>query len=262
MEYDELIKSLHSEKLVHRDINWPKLPVYSAFRAIPKSNSVTIDPHKMGYVPYAAGAIVIRDKRILDLISYFAAYVFEKEQDNPMLLGSYILEGSKPGATAAAVWASHKAVPLNVSGYGRIIARSVEGAARLYHSIKKMGEFEIEGIPFCIHPLVRPDFNIVMFAFNEADNTNLERMNDLNRKIYEKCSYVSGPVYQDDFITSKTSLDAETYGEAPLPFIEQFGMSKDEWERVKTVYLLRSCVLTPPYLARTSTYVEYWGQAY
>jgi len=196
--------------------------------------------------------------RILDIISYFAAYVFEKEQDNPMLLGSYILEGSKPGATAAAVWASNTAIPLNIHGHGRIIARSVEGAARFYKSLEEEDSFNINGRTFEVHPLTRPDFNIVMFAFNEAGNKSLEKMNDLNRKIYEKCSYVSGPVYRDDFVTSKTSLDYDVYGDAPFGFIEKSGISKDEWEKIKSVYILRSCVLTP-YIARTSTYHEYWS---
>ncbi len=34
--------------------------VYEGFRAISEADSVTIDPHKMGYVPYAAGGIVIK----------------------------------------------------------------------------------------------------------------------------------------------------------------------------------------------------------
>ena len=51
----------------------------------------------MGYVPYSAGGIVIKDIRMRDVISYFATYVFEKGADIPALLGAYILEGSKAG---------------------------------------------------------------------------------------------------------------------------------------------------------------------
>ena len=53
-------------------------------------------------VPYAAGGIAIKDKRILGLISYYAAYVFENNGDLSTNLGSVILEGSKAGATTAA----------------------------------------------------------------------------------------------------------------------------------------------------------------
>lgn len=54
--------------------------VYDAYKAIELTESVTIDPHKMGYIPYSAGGIVIKDIRMREVISYFATYVFEKEQ--------------------------------------------------------------------------------------------------------------------------------------------------------------------------------------
>jgi hypothetical protein len=50
----------------------------------------------------------------LDLL--FAAYVFEKTDDNPTLLGSYIMEGSKAGRRSRAAWMAHRVVPLNISG--------------------------------------------------------------------------------------------------------------------------------------------------
>lgn len=51
----------------------------------------------MGYVPYSAGGIVIKDIRMRDVISYFATYVFEKGADIPALLGAYILKVQKQG---------------------------------------------------------------------------------------------------------------------------------------------------------------------
>ena len=64
----------------------------------------------------------------------FAAYVFAKgmTDENPVLLGSYIMEGSKAGATVAAVWVANGVVPLNISGYGRITVGSHEAAGRFY----------------------------------------------------------------------------------------------------------------------------------
>ena len=37
----------------------------------------------------------------------------------------------------------------------------------------------------------------------------------INHKTYEQGSYRSGPVYADDFITSKTDLSLDNYGDAP-----------------------------------------------
>lgn len=236
---------------------WLTRDVYEAFKAMPRADSITVDPHKLGYVPYAAGAIVAADRRIIDLISYFAAYVFEKSDDNPMLLGSYILEGSKAGAAVAAVWMAHKVVPLNRTGYGRIIAASIEGAYRFYRSLAETDPLTVEGRRFEVVPLARPDINIVDYAFHEIGNNSLEETNRLNQAIYEQCSYKAGPLYRNDFIASKTSLTAEEYGETPRAFVERLGIAASEWERMGSVYVLRSCILTP-YLSSRTTYEVYW----
>ncbi|MBU0686545.1 MAG: tyrosine decarboxylase [Candidatus Margulisbacteria bacterium] len=257
MDMHKMKHRWHEEGIIHKDIDWPPIDVYEAYKAFSEADSITVDPHKMGYVPYAAGAVVMKDRRILDLISYFAAYVFEKGND-PMLLGSYILEGSKAGATAAAVWASHEVIPLNITGYGRIIGRSITGAQRFYMSLKAEPAFEVNGKKYIVHPLTKPDFNIVDFAFNAVGNTDLAKMDDLNEKLYELSSYNSGPVYANDWITSKTSLATDAYGDAPASFVAVLGIPKEQWDKQKSVYVLRSCVLSP-WLIKNTTYNEYWG---
>jgi hypothetical protein len=82
-------------------------------------------------------------------------------------------------------------------------------------------------------------------------------MNRLNQAIYDQCSYKSGPVYVSDFITSKTALTREEYGETPRTFVEKFGIRKGEWERLGSVYVLRSCIVTP-FLTNNITFEEYW----
>ena len=258
MSFDDLKQTLHDQGILHKEIDWPRRDVYNAYKAMPEADSITIDPHKMGYVPYAAGAVVMKDKRVLDLISYFAAYVFEETEENPMLLGSYIMEGSKAGAAAAAVWVAHRVVPLNITGYGRLIGKSIEGANRFYNSLLSAEDFEVNGKRFKVAPLTKPDFNIVVFAFNEVANMSLESMDELNQKIYEQCSYKSGPVYPDDFITSKTDLEFENYGNAPKAFVAQLDIPATEWDKLRSVYVLRSCVLTP-YLTSNITYDKFWG---
>ncbi len=237
---------------------WLSKEVYEAYRAMAHADSITVDPHKMGYVPYAAGAIVAADRRIIDVISYFAAYVFDRSDDNPMLLGSYILEGSKAGAAVAAVWMAHRVVPLNRSGYGQIIRASMEGASRFYHSMLNMSPIVANGRRFHVLPLTRPDINIIDYAFHEIGRPSLQKMNDLNQDLYERCSYKSGPLYTNEFITSKTALTKEEYGDTPLSFVQRFGIDASEWAREGSVTVLRSCVLTP-YLVNNNTYETYWG---
>ena len=260
LDFDDLKKTLHARGvIVHKEINWPKKDVYDAFKAMSEADSITIDPHKMGYVPYAAGAVVLKDRRILDLISYFANYVLEKGlgDDNPTLLGSYIMEGSKAGAAAAAVWTAHRVTPLNLTGYGRVIGRSIEGADRFHQALISAKSIEANGRKYTVTPLVDPDFNIVCFSFNEEGNKSLAAMNDLNGRIFDRCSYKTGPVYAEDFITSKTELEVDNYGDAPRAFVEKCGIPAGEWDKVKSVRVLRACILTP-WLVSNTSYEEYW----
>lgn len=246
MEYDEVKERLSADGIFIHETEYPQREIYESYKAIPAADSITIDPHKMGYIPYSAGGITIKNRRILDLISYFAAYVFESGEDSPTLLGSYIMEGSKAGATAAAVWATHRLIPLNVTGYGRIIGRSIEGAQMLSNALTQTKYITVNDRKFRVETLAgKPDFNIVCLAFNEVGNTNLDAMNSLNEKIYNESSYVNGPVYKNDWITSKTALAREDYGDAPKNFVKRLGVPTEEWDRVGSVYVLRVCLLNP-----------------
>ena len=246
MGYDEVKSRLISDGIFVNKTDGPSKDIYEAYKAIPEADSITIDPHKMGYIPYAAGGIVVKDRRILDLISYLASYFYEKGEDTPTLLGSYILEGSKAGATAAAVWASHRVVPLNITGYGQIIGRSIEAAQMFTNGLKATKSIKLGSREFVVEPLmINPDFNIVCMAFNEKGNTDLEKMNKLNEIIFQESSYVDGPVYMDNWITSQTSLSYVDYGDAPKSFVGRLGIPGKEWDRVKSVLVLRLCILNP-----------------
>ena len=100
-----------------------------SMRALRETDSVTIDPHKWGYIPYPCGAIVFRNQAVRDLTSVHAPYVFhEGKGRETQFIGQFILEGSKPGAAAAACWMAHRLLPLNQQGYGQLIQRTIEGA--------------------------------------------------------------------------------------------------------------------------------------
>lgn len=258
MDYNEVSRQHARQGVLHNDTDWLNVSVYEAYKAMSEADSITVDPHKLGYVPYAAGAIVARDRRVIDTISYFAAYVFEKNDSNPMLLGSYIMEGSKAGAAVAAVWMAHRVVPLNIKGYGRIIGHSIEGAYRFYRSLISHETIFVDGREFEVLPLTAPDINVVDYAFHEKGNGSLEEMNSLNQMIYEQCSHKSGPVYTNEFITSKTALSTEEYGDTPFLYVEKFGIAREQWNQISSVYVLRSCILTP-YLVNNTTYEAYWN---
>ena len=242
--YEDLRRVHREHGVFQEDVEYLSQDVYRAFVGIDQADSVTVDPHKMGYVPYAAGGIAIRDIRMRDVISYFASYVMERTADVPTMLGSYILEGSKAGATAAAVWTCHRILPLNVSGYGKLIGRSIEAAHR-FHDFLDGLSFDIGGTRVVAHTLTNPDFNMTDWVFVPEGMRSLEDINAFNHAFYNLASANSGNQYDNDFLTSHTQFTVRDYGDSPLGFVESFGMDEDQWRKAGKVTVLRACALTP-----------------
>ncbi|GES58212.1 pyridoxal-dependent decarboxylase domain protein [Aspergillus terreus] len=86
--------------------------------ALKYADSITVDPHKSGYIPYPAGCLVYRDGRMKNLVSWTSPYLSQGSDGG---MGIYGLEGSKPGAAAMACWLAHEAIGLNYDGYGSIL---------------------------------------------------------------------------------------------------------------------------------------------
>ncbi|MDQ0174871.1 tyrosine decarboxylase [Bacillus chungangensis] len=258
IDYDKIEEVYEKWNIFTEKNEWLTEDIYHSFKAMSEVETITIDPHKMGYIPYSAGGIVVKDIRMRDVISYFATYVFEKGADIPALLGAYMLEGSKAGATAAAVWTAHKVLPLNVTGYGKLIGASIEGAYRFYHFLQGK-QFKVGDKTINVYPLTKPDFNMVDYVFNEEGNTDLEKMNKLNNEFFNQASYVKGGLYSNEFITSHTDFAIPDYGNSPLPYVQSLGFSKEEWDREGKVTILRACALSP-YAYDKDVFEEYAGK--
>lgn len=244
IDYDKIDEVYAKYSIFSSKSEWLTEDIHNSFKAMNQAETITIDPHKMGYIPYSAGGIVVKDIRMRDVISYFATYVFEKGADIPALLGAYILEGSKAGATAAAVWTAHKVLPLNVTGYGKLIGASIEGAYLFYHFLQDK-KFKVGDKTITVYPLTKPDFNMVDYVFNEDGNTDLGKMNKLNHDFFGQASYVQGQLYSNEFITSHTDFAFPDYGNSPLPFVKSLGFSESEWDKEGKITVLRACALSP-----------------
>ena len=106
------------------------------FEAIPRADSLTLDPHKSGFIPYPAGGLCYRNGVMRDLIAFTAPVVYHGGVDDTV--GPYGIEGSKPGAAAASVYLSHKVIPLNQQGYGRLLGRCLFNSKRFYAALVSM----------------------------------------------------------------------------------------------------------------------------
>ncbi len=114
--------------------------VEEQFMALPQADSITVDPHKSGYIPYPAGALCYRNSAMRNLVTFVAPYVFHGEAEPT--IGIYGIEGSKPGAAPAAVYLSHRVIRPTKDGYGRILGEALFSGDKLYARLLCMPQEE------------------------------------------------------------------------------------------------------------------------
>jgi hypothetical protein len=178
-----------------------------------KVDSATVDPHKLGYVPYPAGAVLFRDGRCKELVAQEAAYALggrEIRMPGDVYIGKYILEGSKPGAAAASVFLSHRVIPTDEHGYGKLLGKTAKIGRVFFNRLKEFSETVKD--EFIVVPLIMPDTNILDYLFNVAGNERLDIMNQFSLALYRQLSIdPSLPVQTRRFIVSHTEFSNEMY---------------------------------------------------
>jgi glutamate/tyrosine decarboxylase-like PLP-dependent enzyme len=233
---------------------WPEEGVFRGLCAMERADSVTIDPHKLGFVPYPAGAVSFRDRRSRDLVAVEAPYIFHRGASEAGYIGRFIMEGSKPGAAAAAVWMSHKVLPLDARGYGRMIGETARGALVLHRRLSG-GDWG----PFRVVPLPAPDLNLVCFAVGHPALGTLEETNAFVDRIYRAMSVSDArSARMLDYFVTKTELRQPEYGESAVPLVEALGFTRDDYLRAGAVAVIR-CTVMDPYLASRRGQVDYVG---
>jgi len=225
--------------------SWPDDAWVRALEALAEADSVTIDPHKLGYVPYPAGAILLRDRRARELVAIDPPYLVPARgvgADEDRFLGRFIFEGSKPGASAAAVWLSHTVLPLDERGYGRLIERTMVGARRLHAALgtADFGAFRIVLLP-------EPDINIVCYILHHPALSTLGAVNAFNEGIYERLS-LSRPGASPPYIITRTRFQTPMYDGAVEPLLQRLGVGDVATWRASGadgLVVLRSTVMDP-----------------
>jgi len=113
-----------------------KPSITPAFHALKKADSITVDPHKSGYIPYPAGGLLVRDSRLRERIAVRAPIVYKGKSDPTV--SWYGIEGSRSGAAAVATWITHTLVPLDKQGYGEILGKCLFNSTLIYAAIHYM----------------------------------------------------------------------------------------------------------------------------
>ena len=222
--------SLRSREEVARGYNaFPAPEVHAAIAALADTDSITIDPHKLGYLPFGTGAFVCRDHRVTALLSEEADYVFSDSTTKAYLeryrgLGQYIPEGSKSGANAAAVFVTHRVLPLDHLHFGRLTRQTIL-ASEAFHQratrfASEMHEHVAAMVPF------PPDSNLVCFALNPRGNSRVAAANAFVRRLHDEMrADPRQPLQLKQFFGSITTLRPEALGQLEMRrILDQLGL--------------------------------------
>ncbi len=126
----------------------------AAFDAIALADSVVVDPHKHGLQPYGCGCVLFADPKVGKHYAHDSPYTYFTSGD--MHLGEISLECSRAGASAVALWATQRLMPMEKGGE---FAKGLDAgiaAARDLHA-------RIEGEPR-FKSLMPPELDIVVWA--------------------------------------------------------------------------------------------------
>ena len=256
----------------HLRMEWGSPEVHRAFEAFPRAESVTVDPHKLGYIPYPCGVAAYRNDLVRQFLTseipYLSTAHFEDVDSRmhhaPDSVGPYILEGSKPGAAVAACWLSHRMIPLDREGYGQILRASVLGARELYERLvhwEIMARANGEALPYRIVTIARqpPDTNIVCFFAQDRQSGSLLHANALNRRLFEGFTLAGrrgaarAYSYSQAFFVSRTLLESLSYSAAALAdLLERTGFDAAEY-RQHGLFVLRATVMSPYHVLAAET---------
>jgi glutamate/tyrosine decarboxylase-like PLP-dependent enzyme len=128
--------------------------VRAAFDSISEVDSIVIDPHKHGLQPYGCGCVLFRDPSVGRFYKHDSPYTYFSSDE--LHLGEISLECSRPGASAAALWATQRLLPLTSGGeFARSLEACREGALALHAALAANPKFV---------PLRVPELDIVIWA--------------------------------------------------------------------------------------------------
>jgi tyrosine decarboxylase / aspartate 1-decarboxylase len=186
-----------------------------AFAKIGEADSIVIDPHKHGLQPYGCGCVLFRDPAVGRLYKHDSPYTYFSSAE--LHLGEISLECSRPGAAAAALWATQKLLPLIRGGeFARGLERGREAALAFYERLRADKRFLTA---------FAPELDIIIFAPRAGSVSDASA---LSRRIFEAAA-------KRDLHLAVAELPAIFWGDPEVR------MKRDR----ETMTCLRSVVMKP-----------------
>jgi len=152
-------------------------PARQAYAAAGEADSIVIDPHKHGLQPYGCGCVLFRDPAVGRFYKHDSPYTYFTSKQ--LHLGEISLECSRAGASAVALWATQKLLPLKPGGtFARGLAQGRAAALELDRRLRDDARFQ---------PLAAgaPELDIVVWKL--AARTS-EQSSDLAQKTFAACA--------------------------------------------------------------------------
>src|SRR2546422_206336 len=193
-------------------------PAGMAFARIGEADSIVIDPHKHGLQPYGCGCVLFRDLGVGRLYKHDSPYTYFSSAE--LHLGEISLECSRPGAAAAALWATQRLLPLVKGGeFARGLECGRTAAMALFEKLRADSRFLTA---------FAPELDILVFATRGA---SMSQVSALSRRIFKAAA-------QRDLHLAVAEL--------PVHFWEENlrGMNRDR----ETLTCLRSVLMKPEHL--------------
>jgi tyrosine decarboxylase/aspartate 1-decarboxylase len=148
---------------------------HAAFDRIGEADSIVIDPHKHGLQPYGCGCVLFRDPAVGKLYKHDSPYTYFTKAD--LHLGEITLECSRSGASAVALWATQRLLPLETGGeFAKMLESCRQAAVAFANQISGDGRWVL---PFA------PELDIVVWA-PRAESVGAA--SQLSQKIFDECA--------------------------------------------------------------------------
>src|SRR6267378_2704862 len=137
-----------------------------------EADSIVIDPHKHGLQPYGCGCVLFRDPEVGRLYKHDSPYTYFSSAE--LHLGEISLECSRPGAAAAALWATQRLLPLKKGGeFARGLERGRKAALALFEKVRADEHFVTA---------FAPELDIVVFV---PKAPSVSEASVLSRQVFE-----------------------------------------------------------------------------
>ncbi len=186
-----------------------------AYDRLGEADSIVIDPHKHGLQPYGCGCVLFRDPSVGRFYRHDSPYTYFSSGD--LHLGEISLECSRAGASAVALWATQRLLPLEDGGEFASGLADCRAAALDVHAALAADRRFLAAFP--------PELDIVVWIPRE---TSVSAASARSRRIFEEAA-------RRNLHLALAELPAEFFD------LEGAGIARDR----ETVTCLRSVLMKP-----------------